>query len=76
MRLTLNDHVNEKTAMAMKVVGLVQKLQYLLLLSSMLTNYKSFIRPHLNYGDVISDRLSNVTFIEFILLHFASVEAT
>ena len=60
----------------MKVDGLLQKLQYLLLNSNMLTNYKFFVRPHLNYEDVISDRLSNVTFVEFILSRFASVEAT
>ena len=33
-----------------------------LLGSSLLTIYKSFIRPYLDYGQVIYDRLSNATF--------------
>ena len=45
-----------------KGVGVLHKLQCFLPRSSLLTIYKSFIRPHLDYGDVIFDQPSNVTF--------------
>ena len=47
-KLTFNDHVNEKIGKAVKGVGLMRKLQRYLLNSSLLTIYKSFIRPHLS----------------------------
>ena len=46
----------------MKGVGLLHKLQCFLPSPSLLTIYKSFIRSHLNYGDVIYDQPSNATF--------------
>ena len=47
-KLTFNDHVNEKIGKVVKGVGLMRKLQRYLLNSSLLTIYKSFIRPHLS----------------------------
>ena len=46
----------------MKSVFLLRKLQCFSPRSSLLTIYKSFIRPHLDYGDVIYDQPSNVNF--------------
>ena len=46
----------------MKGIDLLRKLQSLLPLTSLLTIYKSFIRPHLDYGDVVYDQLSNDAF--------------
>ena len=43
-------------------VGLLCKLQCFLPRSSVLTFYKSFIRPDLDYGDVISDQPASATF--------------
>ena len=60
--LTLNDHINEKIGKAMKGAGLLRKLQCFLPRSSLLKIYKSFIRLHLDYGDVIHDQPSNGTF--------------
>ena len=37
----------------MKQVGLLHRLQSILPLTSLLTIYKLFIRPHVNFGDVI-----------------------
>ena len=37
-------------------VNLMHKLNLLLPRSSLLTVYKCFIRPHLNYGDVVYDQ--------------------
>lgn len=54
VRLTFNDHVNEEIVLAMKNVGLLCKQQYFLPRSSLLTICKSFMRPHLDNGDVIN----------------------
>ena len=45
-----------------KTIGLLRKLQNTLPRPSLLTIYKSFIRPHLDYGDVIYDQGYNVSF--------------
>ena len=75
---TFNDHINEKIGKAMKSIGFFSKLQYFLPRSSMLTIYKSFIRPHLEYGDAICDQPLNAAFsskIESIQCN-ASLEIT
>ena len=46
----------------MKGIGILQKLQSILLQTSLLTFYKSFIRPNLDYGDVVYDQPSNDAF--------------
>ena len=46
----------------MKGNGLLQKLQFVLPRTSLLTINKSFIRPHLDYGDVVYDHPSNDAF--------------
>ena len=40
-------------------VGLIRKLSSLLPRSSLLIIYKSFVRPHLDYGDVVFDQPNN-----------------
>ena len=47
---------------AIKGIGLLRKLQSILPGTSLLTIYKSFIRPHLDYGDVVYDKHSNDAF--------------
>ena len=61
-KLTFNDHINKKIGKAIKGVGLLRKLQRFSPRSSLLTIYKSFIRPHLDHGNVIDDRPSDATF--------------
>ena len=61
-KLTFNYHINEKIGKTMKGVGLLRKVQCFLPSSSLRTIHKSFVRPHLDYGDVIYDQPSNVTF--------------
>ena len=39
-----------------KSIGLLRKLQNTLPRPSLLTIYKSFIRPHLDYSDIIYDQ--------------------
>ena len=45
-----------------KTVGLLQKLQNILPRSALLTIYKCFIRPHLEYGDIIYEQAYNLSF--------------
>ena len=46
----------------MKGIGLLRKLKSTLPRTSLLTIYKSFITPHLDYGDVVYDQPSNDVF--------------
>ena len=46
----------------MKTMGLLRELQNLLLRKSLITVYKSFIRPNLDYLDIIYDQAYNASF--------------
>ena len=45
-----------------KTIGLLRELQNILPRSALLTIYKSFVRPHLDYGDIIYDQAYNTSF--------------
>ena len=45
-----------------KTIGLLRKLQTTLARKSLVTIFKSSIRSHLDYGDVVYDRASNQSF--------------
>ena len=45
-----------------KTIGLLRKLQNIFARGSLLTICKSFVRSHLDYGDVIYDQNYNNTF--------------
>ena len=49
----------KKIKKATKGVNVIRKLSLLSPHSSLLTRYKSFVRPHLDYGDVIYDQPKN-----------------
>ena len=51
---------------AMKGIGIIQKLNKTLSHHSLITIYKSFVRPHLNYGDIIDDQPNNESFTQKI----------
>ena len=61
-KLSFNEHINDKIHQANKAVGLLRKLQTFLPCNILLTIYKSFIRPLLDYADVIYDEPSNALF--------------
>ena len=65
-KLTFGHHVNEKISKANKGIGLIKRLYSYLPRNSLLSIYKSFIRPHLDYGDVIYDQPHNDTFCKMI----------
>ena len=45
-----------------KTIGLLRKLQTHFSRAPLITMYKSFIRPHLDYDDMIYDQTFNMTF--------------
>ena len=51
--LTFKHNINEKINKVNKGTGIICKLNNILPRSPLLTIYRSFIRPHLDYGDVI-----------------------
>ena len=54
-----------------KTIGLLRKLHNILPRSALLTIYNSFIRTHLDYGDIIYDQAYNVSFHQKLeLLHY------
>ena len=58
-KLSFFDHINEKIKKATKGVNVIRKMNLLLPRSSLPTIYKSFVRPHLDYGNVIYDQPNN-----------------
>ena len=44
------------------MIGLLRRLSVNLPRNALLTIYKSFIRPHLDYGDILYDKLNNENF--------------
>ena len=61
-KLSFNECINDETHQANQGVSLLRKLQTILPFASLLTMYKSFIRPLLDYADVIYDQTSNASF--------------
>ena len=45
-----------------KTIGLLLKLQNLLPRAALITIYKAFIRPHLDYADILYDQGNNMSF--------------
>ena len=45
-----------------KTIGLIRKLENLLPRTALITLHKAFVRPHLNYGDIIYDQAHNAPF--------------
>ena len=57
--LNFNYHIREKMSKAMKGIGIIKKLSKVLPWHSLVTIYKSFVRPHLDYGDIIYEQPNN-----------------
>ena len=61
-KLNFEEHLNKVESKANKTIGITCKLQNIFPGSALLTIYKSFIRPHLDYGDIIYDKAFNESF--------------
>ena len=57
-------HLKEKCSKFNKGIGVLKQLQSTLPRQALLTIYKSFIRPHLDYGDIIYDQPNNESFCQ------------
>ena len=64
IKLTFEEDVNNVLAKVNKAVGLLCKFRNLLPKTALITIYKVFIRPHLDYGDVLYDQAFNKSFKE------------
>ena len=58
-KLNFGEHLSKVESKVNKTIGIIRKLQNVLPRSALLTIYKSFIRPHLDYGDIICDKAFN-----------------
>ena len=63
-KLDFNAHIKEKISKAYSGTGIIRKLQSKLPRNALLTIYKSFIRPHLDYGDIVFDQPTNDSFVK------------
>ena len=57
--MNFKEQVSKVESMASKTIVIISKLQNVLPWSTPLTNYKSFTRSYLDYGDIIYDRAFN-----------------
>ena len=55
-KLNFQEHLKNTLNKVNKTIGLLRKLENFLPRGPLLTIYKSFIRPHLDYGDAICDQ--------------------
>ena len=58
-----NTHIKETLSKVYKRIGLLRNLSNKLLRQALATIYKAFIRPHLDYGDIVYDKPYNETFL-------------
>ena len=61
-KLDFSLHLKNVQSKVNKTIGLLPKLQDTLPRTSLITIFKSFIRSHLDYGDIIYDRAYNTSF--------------
>ena len=60
--LSFDEHLNSVLKKQSKAVGLLRKFQGILPRTSLIIIYKSFARPHLDYGDIIYYQTFNESF--------------
>ena len=70
-KLHFEEHLSKVESKVIKTNGITRKLQNVFPRSTLLTIYKSFIRPHLGYGVLIYDQAFNKYFhIKLELLQY------
>ena len=65
-QLNFNEHIDKKIKVCNKLIGSIKCLSSILPRKSLLTIYKSFVRPQLDYGDIIYDNPANESFINIV----------
>ena len=61
-KLDFNILVDNKIKNCYKIIGLIKRLSVSVPKKALLTIYKSFIRPHVDYGDILYDKPENQNF--------------
>ena len=61
-KLSFNEHVNRKMNKCNRILGLMERLSLTLSRKQLLTIYKTFVRSHLDYADIICDKSFNDAF--------------
>ena len=61
-KLDFQEHLKSIFSEVNKTIGLLRELHHILPRSPLFTIFKSFIRPHLDYGDIIYDQAYNASF--------------
>ena len=54
-KLNFEEHLNKIESKVNKTISIIRKLQNVVPRTTLLTIYKSFIKPHLDYEDIIYD---------------------
>ena len=62
VKLTFGEHLKNVFNKTNKTIGLLKKLSNLFPRQALVTIYKAFIRPHLDYGDVLYHQAFNNSF--------------
>ena len=65
-KLNFSNHIKENISKANKGIGILSKLYNALPRNSLITIYKYFIRPQLDYGAIICDQTENESFCKKI----------
>ena len=65
-KLNFKCHLSKKISKANKGIGIIKRLYNFLPRATLVNIYKTFVRPHLDYWDVIYDNPSNETFCQMI----------
>ena len=65
-KLNFSEHINGKLKKVTKSINLLRRLNLTLPRSSLLIIFKSFIRTHLDYGDIVYDQPNNSSLSEKI----------
>ena len=61
-KLDFREHTQNVLNRVSKTIGLLRKLQKILRKPPLITIYKSFMRSHLDYGDIIYNQAYNFSF--------------
>ena len=61
-QLKFDDHIKIVFRKISKTIGLLRKLHNVLPRPALITIYKAFIRPHLDYGAILYDQTYNMSF--------------
>lgn len=61
VKLNFEEHIYERIKKPSKGIIVIKKSHYFLQCVSLLTFYKSFVWPHMDYGDVVYDQPNDPT---------------